>query len=238
VPEAQAAPQAETAAPALARGLVAHWRFEEGRGSAVARDGSGHGHDCLLRELDPAVAWVEGAVGGALDLGERGWLDCRVPEARAGGRFEMTVAAWIRRTRERATKSVIATRQLPSASAEHLFFFALDGGNVLVWSNAWTGWVVKPLRSRLDGWIHVAFTHDGHVTKLYADGALVHQKEARRPRGEGLVHSPLTIGATRYLPDPDRVRSHLDGLVDEVALYDRALSEAEVAAVAAGALGP
>src|SRR5581483_7848688 len=33
---------------ALARGLVGYWRFDDGRGSVVARDASGNANDCYL----------------------------------------------------------------------------------------------------------------------------------------------------------------------------------------------
>jgi hypothetical protein len=49
---------------------------------------------------------------------------------------------------------------------------------------------------------------------------------------QGVVQTALTIGATRYAADPLIVRQHFDGLVDEALVFDRALSDAEVAALA------
>ena len=52
------------------------------------------------------------------------------------------------------------------------------------------------------------------------------------PSGQGAVQSALTIGSALRRPDPLSVQHHFDGLVDEAMIYDRALTDAEVAALA------
>jgi hypothetical protein len=78
----------------------------------------------------------------------------------------------------------------------------------------------------------VAFVHSGRDTVLYINGVRTAQQNSDGRRGEGLVQSSLTIGAIRFAPDPLRVRQHFDGLVDEALVYDRTLTDAEVAALA------
>jgi RNA polymerase sigma-70 factor (ECF subfamily) len=230
---APAAPAAVSPAPdTLARGLVAHWRFEDGAGSPIARDASGHRRDCLLHEMDPATAWVLEPGGGALDLGERGWLECPLPEARAGQPVEMSVALWIKRTRASNGAAALVTRQLPSGDARHLFWFGLLNSQLRVWSGAWTGWATGKAGA-LDSWTHVAFVHAERSTRLYLNGRLIRHHQASRPRGEGLVQSALTIGGARFVADPLRVRNHFFGLVDEVLVHDRALGDAEITTLAA-----
>jgi len=215
----------------LARGLIAHWRFDEQPGNQLAGDASGNARTCLLHDLDPGAAWVPGVVGGAIDLGGRGWLECPMPEARAGQPMEVSITAWIKRHRWQASNRVLFTRQLASADAAHLFWFGMLGDSVRAWSGAWTGWATHEVPT-LAEWTHVAFVHSNRWTRLYIDGVLVRHKGGARPRGEGLVQSALTIGGARYLADPQRIRQRYDGLIDEARVYDRVLEPTEVATLA------
>ncbi len=231
LPSALASPS--DPAESLEHGLIARWRFEDGPNSLVAQDSSGNGRPCLVHDLDLAAAWVEGAVGRGLDLGRTGWLECPLPEARAGVAFELSMAIWMKQVPTRKKRdSVLLTRQLGDADASHLFWFGVRENFLAVWSGAWDGWTTATL-PRPGDWTHVAFVHAQQETRLYVNGALVRHKNKQLPRGEGLVQSALTIGGTRFRPEPELVRHHFDGLIDEAVVYDRALSEAEIAGLAA-----
>jgi RNA polymerase sigma-70 factor (ECF subfamily) len=233
VAEPRAAGSLDQSGAALTRGPVAHWGFEDGPGSEVAQDSTGNGRSCLLHDLDAQTAWVEeGPVGRALDLGATGWLECPLPEARAGVPFELSVAIWMKREpRKEKRDTVLLTRQLDGSGPEHLFWFGLREDFLAVWSWAWNGWTTGALPPP-GGWTHVAFVHGGDETRLYVDGVMVRHKTDQRSRGEGLVRSALTIGGMRYQTDPPQVRHHFDGLVDEAVVYDRTLTGAEIAALA------
>ena len=221
----------ETAAPEpLARGLVAHWRFEDGPGSEIARDSSGRGQPCLLHDLDPSAAWVSGPVGGALDLGRAGWLECPMPEARTGVAADLSVSLWMKRARKSAF-SALMTRQLQSADRRQLLWFGLRDDLLTVNGEAWLGWTSHILDS-YDDWVHVAFVHAGTETRLYGGGVLVRHKTGQVPRARGVVHSALTIGGARRQLDPLAVEHHFDGWVDDVRVYDRALTDTEIAVLA------
>lgn len=217
----------------LARGLVAHWRLDDAPGSERALDASGRGHACILRDLDPQVAWVKGRVGGAIDLGRTGWLECPLPEARADVPFDLTAAAWIKRARRRPY-SALFTRQLPTGKNAHLFWFGLRDDLLTVWSGSWSRWTSTTLEppEKAAGWTHVAFVHAGSNTRLFVDGVLVRHTGGQLPRGEGIAQGALTIGSARFRFDPERAPHHFDGLIDEAIVYDRALGDAEVAALA------
>jgi RNA polymerase sigma-70 factor (ECF subfamily) len=220
-------------APIPTTGLVAHWTLDERDGSRVARDVSGHGRDCVLHAEDLSRAWVGGPLGGALDLA-RGWLECPVAPERAGASLAMSLAAWIKPAPLPAYPVALFSRQLPTGDARHLFWFGFARENLRVWSGAWTGWTTSNLDA-LDRWTHVAFTHDGPETRLYIDGRRVRRIAGGIPRGDGVVTSTLTIGAARFAPDSTRVRNRFPGLIDDIVLYDRALTDAEVATIAARA---
>lgn len=69
----------------------------------------------------------------------------------------------------------------------------------------------------LNTWYHLAFTYDGYKIKLYVNGILNNSITS-----VGVIHKhtdPMALGAD-YPADV----THFDGLLDEVAIYDRALS--------------
>lgn len=70
-------------------------------------------------------------------------------------------------------------------------------------------------------WHHLAMTYDGQTLRTFADGRQVAEAVAGRPRQPGSL--PLAIGRRQ-----DAYNTFF-GLIDEVRIFDRALSPAEVA---------
>jgi RNA polymerase sigma-70 factor (ECF subfamily) len=229
--EGAAPPAAPTAAaPAIDAGLVGHWTFDEAAGSAIARDLSGHGHDCWLRALEPAAAWGPGHAGGAVDLGTKGWLECSLPPATGRWPAALSVAFWLRRDRLHTTSTLVDRSLGPGTQT--FFHFALRGDALQLWSGIWSHTVTHELERPLEGWVHLAFTHAGRTTKLFIDGALVAQRDDTGPKNPGTVTTaPLVVGA--LVRDPTRAWQHLDGAIDDLRVYERALSNDEIAALAA-----
>ncbi|MBN1652870.1 MAG: FecR domain-containing protein [Deltaproteobacteria bacterium] len=86
----------------------------------------------------------------------------------------------------------------------------------------WTDQGLEQLSCRVDkpdGWNHVAVTFDGRVLKMYQNGQQVDALELGDVR---LVHSDKQITVGRFI-----------GLIDEVRLDDRALSDEQVERLAA-----
>jgi len=229
LPAPAAAPAASPAAPDLGAGLAGHWSFDDGAGS-IARDRSGRGHDCLLRGLDASQAWRPGWVGGSIDLGTKGWLECPQPPLTAEGPTALTVALWLKRHRPR-TASTIVDRHL-GPGTESVFHFALRGDTLQLWSGRWSHTTVHQLEAPPEGWVHLAFTHAGRTTKVFLDGVLVVQRDDTRLKSPGTTTAaPLIVGA--LVRDPTQPWQHLDGQIDELRLYERALTSDEIGALAA-----
>lgn len=214
------------------RGLVGYWRFDERPGSASAHDSSAGANDCLLRRLDPREVWQEGALAGALGLTGRGWLEC--PHVAAIDRLtdEITIAAWVTRgTDLRDYRAVVARQKDAGREDELLFGFA--NGQLLFASHSWQGKVVRPLPAGLPPWFHVGVTRrsDG-TTILFVNGAEL-GRETTAGRRLGSPGNALLIGGSLNGSDPHRTNHRFDGAVDELVIFDRALSAAEMAALAA-----
>jgi RNA polymerase sigma-70 factor (ECF subfamily) len=216
-------------APDLDTGLAGHWSFDDGAG-AIARDRSGRGNHCLLREREASQAWGPGRIGGAIDLGTKGWLECPQPPLTAQGPTALTVALWLKRQRPH-TASTIVDRHL-GPGPETVFHFALRGDTLQLWSGRWSHTTVHQLEAPPEGWVHLAFTHAGRTTKVFLDGVLVVQRDDTRLKSPGTTTAaPLIVGA--LVKDPTQPWQHFDGQIDELRLYERALTNEEVAALAA-----
>lgn len=86
--------------------------------------------------------------------------------------------------------------------------------------------MVRTGRLLPDRWSHVATTCDGRYLKIYIDGELRSSEDL----GEfalGSFDGPLFIGANHY---GGRLGSHYQGQVDDLRIYNRALSADEVQA--------
>jgi RNA polymerase sigma-70 factor (ECF subfamily) len=228
-PEARAA--ANTASPST-MGLVGYWPLDDAPGSVIARDRSGHGNDCLLHDGDPARAWAAGSIGGALDLRAGGWLECPQPPLPAGrAPPSMTVMARVLRAEISDAHSAVVTREMGPA-LDDLFFFGFLGDRLKISSRAWQGWVSRPGSSKPGRWCHIAFTRQtGGSTRLYLDGVQVGEnRQGERPVRDG--QTPLLVGGGHAGSDGAVIRQHFTGLIDELAVYDRALGPEEIAAAA------
>ena len=76
-------------------------------------------------------------------------------------------------------------------------------------------------------WHHVVATYDGDTMQLYHDGAL-----AETTSGAGMVldqSRPLLIGARS---DAGSAGAFFSGSIDDVRIYNRVLSDAEIAGLA------
>jgi RNA polymerase sigma-70 factor (ECF subfamily) len=206
-------------------GLVGHWSFDDPSGSAIARDLSGHGGDCQLHALDPGRAHIAGVQGGALRLLPRGWLSCPQPRLDAV-RAELTVAAWARKSPARRAVTSLVTRQIGEART---FTLGFHEGQVIVRSAPWNIELSAPLPV-YDRWVHLAFTRQGAVSKLYLDGVEVAASRDGLAT-PGPLEGELTVGAARFDQEPP-VRQRLDGAIDELYTFDRALGPDEIAALA------
>ena len=217
----------------LGRDLVGHWRFEDGPGSSVARDHSRAGSHCELRGLDADRAWVPGHSGGGIELGFNGWLECAQPELPRRRSAGITVGAWVKRAGNPQGHRAVAARAMGTAR-QNYFFFGFSGDELTVVSSGWSGALRVRVPDAVGRWMHIAFTHDvDHVVTLYVDGREVGRRDTGA-RTFGPVQQPLLIGGSMAGAGPQRTKvgQLFDGAIDEVHVYERALSAQEISTLA------
>lgn len=224
-----APPQPPTPQPPP-NGLIGYWRLDDGAGMRAA-DSSGNGNDGTLRGYVTAD-WRAGKHGGALAFDGAGqWI--RVPRSTGldAVTTALTMAAWVQRTASPVGWSNVMSRQWQSSGSEQYLLGFNDGLPTLIVASNQNGTFSCAAASApaLGTWAHVAGTWDGSTGRLYVDG----QEVCNFARAVTLVPdvTPLVLGGNANIAD-DAAQELFAGLLDEMVMYQRALTPAEVAALA------
>jgi hypothetical protein len=143
----------------------------------------------------------------------------------------VTMAGWMRIDKHDSDLRAVMAWQRGDGAQRFGLFFGLAGSKLVLASDVW-GRIEWPLGELVGRWVHVAATRDeSGWTRLYVDGVEVaHHKGARQPLGPGRY--PLTVGGLINYRDPHKITQRIHGALDELVLFDRALSSAEIAALA------
>ena len=230
-------------------GLVAHWAFDEGSGS-VAHDSSGNGHDGVIEGSYSWSGTGAPAVGGTGSLsfdptatftsGAR----VVVPDGGAlSGLPQITVSCWLKADAWpdydtlNAGTAIFYTGYNGDGSDHNDSYGVhayLRGGKLLIWTQCSNGsqkpdltiWVddIMPGFDRT-AWHHLALTHDGAAYRVYLDGVVAGTVALSGP----LVASPSQPFCIGH-GNGSAPGLYFDGLIDEVKVYDRALSGDQIAA--------
>ncbi len=205
--------------------LVAYYRFDEGAGT-ILHDSSCNGNNGVIT----GAAWSNsGLTGGTLVFnGSSNWVE--VPDPTSSSSLDlttgMTVEAWVNPASVGGDNPVI----LKDAGSYSLYAnSAISGtpaGLVDLGSSNGTGYVFGPARLPLNAWTHLAATYDGATEKLFVNGV---QVDSEAHTGSIEVNTgnpePLYIGGSSSGWGPS-----FAGTIDEVRIYNRALSGAEIQA--------
>jgi RNA polymerase sigma-70 factor (ECF subfamily) len=216
----------------LPRGVIGYWRFDERPGSTAALDLSAGGNPCALRGLDPGRAWTTGPRGGALALTGQGWLECSRPAPFAALKEELTLSVWVKAPPAPGLHALVS-RQLDDGRLDR-FYLGIDGGRqvVVFSSHLWKGIIRYPVPSQAwSRWVHLTAVHSAGESRLYIDGREVMRRRTTRGSMGGGTN-PLIVGGAINGPSGSEAEERLEGVLGELVIYDRALSSAEVAALA------
>ncbi len=207
----------------LAEGLILYFSFEEDKGEEEVTDRSGNEHNGLLQGV-PLPEQVPGHSGKALSFEPGGWVEVSHSDALALA-DEGTVAAWVNiepssPTIWRAVVSKANTGQdammnytLDVRQNAPRFYFG-DGAASLYAYN-------ESAKISFDTWHFIAGTFDGEKVKLFVDGEFtIEAAQTIDPRPNAEI---LTVGAYSR-----GAGNSPNGMIDEVAVYNRALSEDEL----------
>ncbi|MDI6449038.1 LamG domain-containing protein [Anaerobaca lacustris] len=196
--------------------LIGWWKFDDGLGT-VARDASGRGRDGTLRG---GPTWVIGRVDGALQFDG---IDDYVEVGSVGisGTAPRTVLGWVKAGTPAVPSWTSVFGFVPDGSTDGTYFdVEIDDTGHYVAHICGDQWILGPVDTQ---WRHVGGTYDGSAGRWYLDGQLIGGVE-----GQLGTIDHVRIGARlsngKYFP----------GLIDDVRIYNRVLTEAEIRSVMDG----
>ncbi len=205
--------------PNLARGMAGHWRFDEGSGNVVLDSSPVQNHGGTINIL--AADWKVGRRGGALQFtaNRRTFIQISHHDTIAP-REGISLTFWVNAASFTATQ-----RMLQKGDANVEYGLGVQGNRLELFLRLEGGGEVRvtappPPTGRFT---HLAATYDGQQAKLYVDG---------RPVAMALAPGALAIGTEnlnlggRPAGAPDS--EFFSGLIDDLVIYGRGLSAAEV----------
>lgn len=199
------------AAPCVSNGLVGHWKLDENNGTTAA-DSSGNGNDGTLVDMNPGTDWVSGKIGGGLHLdGTNDFVNI----GDLGIFTETTIAFWM------------------DMSNSHVWPVATEfaQGLIMDWNKyRYRGFGVdKEKTFTFNGsWNHVALTVDDSNIRFYVDVINIHtvSKNSGSDSFDAVV-----------LGQRGDDTEWFEGTLDDVRIYNRALTAQEVSDLYNGGAG-
>lgn len=211
----------------LKAGLVLHHMYDEGEGT-LAADASGNGHDGEISNPD----WVKGKFGRALKFGGDGSdVFVTVESSAALNVNECTFMAWINADHWNGTRQIVGKSVHGGCAGRTQYGLFSEGGVFKLRFETESGRADITTDLPATGeWINVAFTNDGEKAMIYINAESVVEGDV--PGVLKANDDPWRIGQ-----DCERLNYVFAGMIDEVRLWNRALSGDEITS-AQGLLTP
>ena len=199
-------------------GLVVYHAYDEGKGDE-AEDLSGNEHHGVIDN----PAWVDGKFGQALEFGGEGSdVFVTVESTPKLNVDEMTFMAWVNAEHWNGTRQIVGKSVHGGCGGRVQYGLFSEGGTFKLRFETEAG--RNDISTGLpdtEKFIHIAFTNDTKKGIIYIDGK--EEAEGDVPGKLGANDDPWRIGQ-----DCDRLNYVFAGIIDEVRLWNRALSEDEI----------
>ena len=199
-------------------GLVAHFAFDEGSGT-VAGDSSGNGNDGTFTGNPP---WVAGKIGGALEFdGRHDYIE--VPDSPSLDITDaITIAAWVNPQSTGDYRWLVAKEAWGAEQTYGLCFTPSESIEFGISSG--TAWLYRQTAETIRNgiWSHVAGQYSPPYIKVFINGQLSQEWDIGS-------HSINTNDNNLLIAIMTKADQFFSGLADDIRIYDRALTQEEIA---------
>jgi hypothetical protein len=200
----------------VAEGLIGSWRFDEAPG-LLAKDTSGKGNDGVLTG---GVTRTPGKVGQALSFNGTTSYVLVPASSSLIPTSTMSVTLWL----QASSLSVTSSPRL--LTRDGAWDIKLNAGNLQLSSGP--TYAISDAVVGTKAWRHVAVVFDRGVVTIYVDGAPTGLATNTFKGGEILADGMRDL----YIGAHGANDAVLDGLIDELRIYDRVLTPAEIQTLA------
>jgi len=206
------------AAEDVANDLQGHWKLDESSGT-TASDETSNGNDGTV---NGTADWVAARIDNGHEFDGTNHIAVS-DDASLDIKKNFTVAAWIKLADDTGDQNAV------QKGTNYGLWQIRSGGtpeNAIKIGSTWHTYDYTQSASWFkDEWHHVAFTYDGSTVRNYIDGQL---DASYSQTGDANTNGD-SLGIGTNLPWDD---SGFDGVIDDVRVYDRVLSDDELAHLA------
>ena len=206
----------------ISNGLVGYWTFDgatttwSSATAGITGDLSGNFNTGTLTNMNRATSPVVGKIGQGLKFDG---VDDYVNVLNISFAATTTWSAWVKKTSNTGYAAFISATE---GGRDYVLRNDVSGTKFdFVWAYSGEGWgdVISPSAYPINQWFNVLVTHDSTTLKMYVNGSLV-------VSGAATANNPISginIGRRAY-----DSAYYFPGLIDDVRIYNRALSASEV----------
>jgi hypothetical protein len=219
------------ALPPVTNGLVGCWKFDEGSG-VTAVDSSSNGNNGVIVNQTYSTDTISQSLSSfslRFNTTQEGYAYSYVtipdsPSLRPSS--GLTLAAWVKTDTYHYSVRHIISKQYGDGASDSYMLYYYSGNLVFVFQSGVGGvWSIQTGTPTDNVWHHIVATYDMSSMRLYVDGV----EKTSMATTESILYDnkPVLIGAdcnnAEHISDEG-----WDGFIDEVLIYNRALSQAEI----------
>lgn len=205
-------------------GLISYWPLDKGAGTTAedmvgSNDGTIHG----------GAGWVTGKFGSALSFdGVGANVNCGT-DASLRPTTGISLSAWVKYDALNYYGSIMSNQHWTGDNRSG--YSIHNNGSTLYFCMAATNtgvftWATNGTPIAVGTWYHVAATYDGTTMRIYMDG--VQEGTASAPGSIDYNPLPNTGFGIGMWHDNDGEQYYLDGIIDDVGVWGRALTTQEI----------
>jgi hypothetical protein len=226
----------DPAAAAVSPNLALFYRFDTHQGVSVTDSSTSHLNGTLVNSATPDTAYTAGLAGHgkALSLVASQRQYVSVPEGNALDVNRFTLSALVRYSGVQTPDTLDRWEVLEKAGAYWLNIrtnglIRAGGFFGSCASNASWKYLDSTVAVPTNTWAHVAATYNGAKLVVYVDGVAAGSMKVTGTTCSN--NEPLAVGA-KNAPAKGLLEAFWDGQLDDVRIYNKALTAAQVAALA------